>query len=52
MIRGRKPFSASAVRSKFTGETPRALDMTFREVRMDRQNPRCPVCGPVPVKAI
>ncbi len=30
----------------------RALDMTFREVRMDRQNPRCPVCGPVPVKAI
>jgi 2,4-dienoyl-CoA reductase (NADPH2) len=27
MIGGRKPFSASAVRSKFTGETPRALDL-------------------------
>lgn len=27
MIGGRKPFSASAVRSKLTGETPRALDL-------------------------
>jgi 2,4-dienoyl-CoA reductase (NADPH2) len=27
MIGGKKPFSASAVRSKFTGETPRALDL-------------------------
>jgi 2,4-dienoyl-CoA reductase (NADPH2) len=27
MIGGRKPFSASAVRSRFTGETPRALDL-------------------------
>jgi len=27
MIGGRKPFSASAVRSRFTGETPRALDI-------------------------
>ena len=27
MIGGRKPISASAVRSKFTGETPRALDL-------------------------
>jgi 2,4-dienoyl-CoA reductase (NADPH2) len=27
MIGGKKPFSASAVRSKFTGETPRALDV-------------------------
>lgn len=27
MIGGRKPFSASAVRSKLTGETPRALDI-------------------------
>jgi 2,4-dienoyl-CoA reductase (NADPH2) len=27
MIGGRKPFSASAVRSKFTGETPRPLDI-------------------------
>lgn len=27
MIGGEKPFSASAVRSKFTGETPRALDL-------------------------
>ena len=27
MIGGRKPFSASAVRSKFTGETPRALEL-------------------------
>jgi 2,4-dienoyl-CoA reductase (NADPH2) len=27
MIGGRKPFSASAVRSGFTGETPRALDI-------------------------
>ncbi len=27
MIGGRKPFSASAIRSKFTGETPRALDL-------------------------
>ena len=26
MIGGRKPFSASAVRSRFTGETPRALE--------------------------
>jgi 2,4-dienoyl-CoA reductase (NADPH2) len=26
MIGGKKPFSASAVRSKFTGETPRPLD--------------------------
>ena len=29
MIGGRKPFSASAVRSKLTGETPRALDLPF-----------------------
>jgi 2,4-dienoyl-CoA reductase (NADPH2) len=27
MIGGRKPFSASAVRSKLTGETPRALEL-------------------------
>ena len=27
MIGGRKPFSASAVRSRFTGETPRALEL-------------------------
>ncbi|KPK25896.1 MAG: NADH:flavin oxidoreductase [Nitrospira bacterium SG8_3] len=27
MIGGKKPFSASAVRSKFTGETPRALEL-------------------------
>jgi len=27
MIGGKKPFSASPVRSKFTGETPRALDL-------------------------
>lgn len=27
MIGGQKPFSASAVRSKFTGETPRALEL-------------------------
>ena len=27
MIGGKKPFSASAVRSRFTGETPRALDL-------------------------
>jgi 2,4-dienoyl-CoA reductase (NADPH2) len=27
MIGGKKPFSASAVRSKFTGETPRPLDL-------------------------
>jgi len=27
MIGGRKPFSASAVRSKFTGEIPRALEL-------------------------
>jgi len=27
MIGGRKPFSASAVRSRLTGETPRALDL-------------------------
>ena len=27
MIGGKKPFSASAVRSKLTGETPRALDL-------------------------
>jgi len=27
MIGGRKPFSASAVRSRLTGETPRALDI-------------------------
>ena len=27
MIGGRKPFSSSAVRSKLTGETPRALDL-------------------------
>ncbi len=27
MIGGKKPFSASAVRSRFTGETPRALEM-------------------------
>jgi 2,4-dienoyl-CoA reductase (NADPH2) len=27
MIEGRKPFSASAVRSKFTGEIPRALEL-------------------------
>ena len=26
-IGGRKPFSSSAVRSKFTGETPRALEL-------------------------
>ena len=28
MIGGEKPFSASAVRSRFTGETPRALELT------------------------
>ncbi|MFO7784675.1 MAG: FAD-dependent oxidoreductase [Desulfatiglandales bacterium] len=27
MIGGKKPFSASAVRSRFTGETPRALEL-------------------------
>jgi len=27
MIGGRKPFSASSVRSRFTGETPRALEL-------------------------
>ncbi len=27
MLGGRKPFSASAIRSKFTGETPRALKL-------------------------
>lgn len=27
MLDGRKPFSASAIRSKFTGETPRALEL-------------------------
>ena len=27
MIGGKKPFSASAVRSRFTGETPRPLDL-------------------------
>ncbi len=36
MIGGRKPFSASAVRSKFTGETPRALDIEEIQGVQDR----------------
>lgn len=36
MIGGRKPFSASPVRSKFTGETPRALEPEEIPVVQDR----------------
>jgi 2,4-dienoyl-CoA reductase (NADPH2) len=36
MIGGRKPISASAVRSKFTGETPRALELEEIPVVQDR----------------
>jgi 2,4-dienoyl-CoA reductase (NADPH2) len=36
MIGGQKPISASAVRSKFTGETPRALELEEIPVVQDR----------------
>ncbi|MGE5840766.1 MAG: FAD-dependent oxidoreductase [Deltaproteobacteria bacterium] len=36
LIGGRKPFSASAVRSRFTGETPRALDLEEIPAVQDR----------------
>ncbi|MGE5839427.1 MAG: NADH:flavin oxidoreductase, partial [Deltaproteobacteria bacterium] len=36
LIGGRKPFSASAVRSRFTGETPRALDLDEIPAVQDR----------------